>query len=110
MTACIILFPARLRAYPVYVFGLRLLQDDEAMGRLLADDPFDALQLRIYHQRPARCSQDDRPIVYAKRISRQPLLCPFCLQWGDGCSERSLICLWHPDASSHKQVWTISSS
>ena len=52
-------------AYLVYVLGLRLLKDDKAMRGLLANDPFDALELRINHKWPTCCSQNDRPIIYA---------------------------------------------
>ena len=66
-------------AYLFNVFGLRLLKYDKAMRGLSANDPLYTLQLRVNHKRPASCSRDDGPIIYAQSISREPFLCPSCL-------------------------------
>ena len=49
----------------IYILGLRLLKDDETVRGFLANDPLDALKLRINHEWPTCCGRNDGPIIYA---------------------------------------------
>ena len=58
------------------VARLRLLHDDQAVGLLAADDPLDALQLRVDEQAPAAGRGHDGAILHAQRVCLQALLRP----------------------------------
>ena len=66
----------------VDVLGLRLLNDDEAMGGFSVHDPLEPLQLRVDEQRPARSSSHDGAVFNRQHIRLQAFGCPNSLSHG----------------------------